>query len=116
MDVQQETFEIEVKIHTIPKAFDFLWRIAEVIRVKPTAFNVQLYPIITGEGGCGLTAILFFVESFCIIDSWPESRYVNVNIVSCKPFSRLQVEIVIQAFIEREERKNGQIEIDFGKE
>ena len=100
MKIQQETFELEMKIQTISEALNFLWQIAGVICVKPTAFNAVLYPTIGGEGGCGITATLYFVESYCIIDSWPETSFVHLNIVSCKPFSRSLVEEKIKPFLE----------------
>ena len=98
MNVQQMTREFKAEVREVKHCLIFLERLAETLETHPTAYHFQLYPTMDGKGGSGITATVYFTESYAAIDCWGEEKYVHLNIVSCKHFSERAVETVINWF------------------
>ena len=98
MDIQQESFTFKAVVDNMHKALTLLLWIATAIKVEPTGFTCQLISAKDEKKQKGLTACLFFLQSYSVLDSWPENQYVHLTITSCKPFSRELIEGILQSY------------------
>lgn len=91
MNIIQTVYEIEGVISSVKDSMSLLFDLTEVVKLTPVAFYANIFPTVGGKGGEGITATINFVESYAVIDSWPEREYIHLNIVSCKMFDRKKV-------------------------
>jgi len=89
MDITHRVYEFNTEIKDIKACVEFLFELTNTINTTPVNFNASLYPTPDGKGGVGITAAVHFVESYAVLDSWPEKNYVHLNVVSCKHFDSL---------------------------
>jgi len=87
MDIQQEVFEFDIGKQNIKKQLGFMLDLVEAIGLTPVGITTRIYPLKDGSGGNGVTATVEFVESYAVLDTWPELNYAHLNITSCKRFS-----------------------------
>lgn len=77
-------------------AVGFLRTLAEAVGFRPVAYNVQMFPTADNRGGTGVTATVYFTESYATIDTWPQSDQIHLTLVTCKPFKEETVDGVIK--------------------
>lgn len=91
MKIQQFSKDYELDLRKEEDCLKFLKELVKIIGIHPVAYNIQLYPTPDKRGGYGITATVYFVESYATLDSWPEKKYVHLNIISCKKFDEYKI-------------------------
>ncbi|MCH7541856.1 S-adenosylmethionine decarboxylase [Patescibacteria group bacterium] len=108
MDIAEYRREFRACLNNPFDCLRFLMCLVVCLGTKPVAFHFQLYPTPDNCGGNGVTATVYFVESYATIDCWAEEKYVHLNIVSCKEFDIAKVE----ALIAKEEKVQAEFEFE----
>ena len=94
----QNAWQFTYKLHgdvTEEQALSHLLDLADLIGMeiggKP---GIWSYPTHYGKGGVGFTILLPIVESYLVVDAWPELSLFYLTIFTCKRPSAHSIELV----------------------
>lgn len=99
MNVAMVVMEFQAKIDDRLGVCQFLLNAAKAMELSPVSLSVDFFPTADGRYPVGMTGIVRYLESYLILDVWPENEYAHISAVSCKPFSNERlVELIHQTW------------------
>jgi len=72
-----------------------LENVPKILGLKPIGGSMGIFTVpVNGTGLVGHTGMIGLLESHCCVHTWPEKRYIRIEVSSCK---RIDVEDVKRA-------------------